>query len=79
MLRQRARAAGAVYVDTYTPSLGHDACSGPARRWIEPLPRWPQLQTAWASFREDGDASCGCSADDVLAEQLGGWQEAPLR
>jgi hypothetical protein len=34
---------------------------------------------AWASFREDGDASCCCSADDVLAEQLGGRQEAPLR
>jgi len=37
MLRQRAEAAGAVYVDTYTPSSGHDACSDPATRWIEPL------------------------------------------
>jgi hypothetical protein len=37
MLRQRAQAAGATYVDTCTPSAGHDACSGPARRWIEPL------------------------------------------
>ncbi len=37
MLRQRAEAASATYVDTYTPSLGHDACSDPARRWIEPL------------------------------------------
>jgi lysophospholipase L1-like esterase len=37
MLRQRAEAAGATYVDTYTPSVGHDACSDAADRWIEPF------------------------------------------
>ena len=37
MLRQAAQAAGDGYVDTYTPSQGHDACAGPADRWIEPL------------------------------------------
>ncbi|MER7689792.1 SGNH/GDSL hydrolase family protein [Streptomyces sp. NPDC097610] len=37
MLRDRANAAGARYVDTFTPSLGHDACSTAATRWIEPL------------------------------------------
>lgn len=37
MLRQRAEAAGATYVDTHTPSVGHDACSPPKTRWIEPL------------------------------------------
>lgn len=37
MLKARAEANGAVYVDTYTPSIGHDACQGPATRWIEPL------------------------------------------
>ncbi|MFF6804136.1 GDSL-type esterase/lipase family protein [Streptomyces sp. NPDC012616] len=36
-LRERAEAGGAVYVDTYTPSEGHDACSAEADRWIEPL------------------------------------------
>ena len=36
-LRQDAQAAGATYIDTYTPSAGHDACSAPASRWIEPL------------------------------------------
>ncbi|BBC38406.1 hypothetical protein SGFS_097000 [Streptomyces graminofaciens] len=42
MLRQRAEAAGARYVDTYTPSEGHDACSAEDSRWIEPLvPRSP--------------------------------------
>jgi lysophospholipase L1-like esterase len=37
MLRQQAAAAHDPYVDTYTPSLGHDACSAAATRWIEPL------------------------------------------
>jgi lysophospholipase L1-like esterase len=37
MLRQQAAAAHDTYVDTYSPSLGHDACSDSATRWIEPL------------------------------------------
>jgi lysophospholipase L1-like esterase len=37
MLRQDAQAAGATYIDTYAPSVGHDACSAPASRWTEPL------------------------------------------
>ena len=36
-LKQRAQAAGAGYVDSYTPSVGHDACSAPQTRWIEPF------------------------------------------
>ncbi|MFF7469015.1 GDSL-type esterase/lipase family protein [Streptomyces sp. NPDC008092] len=37
MLRERAEAAGATYVDTHTPSAGRDACSPAGTRWIEPL------------------------------------------
>ena len=37
MLQASAKAAGAVYVDTYTPSQGHDACADQAARWTEPL------------------------------------------
>ncbi|MGD0700324.1 MAG: SGNH/GDSL hydrolase family protein [Trebonia sp.] len=37
MLRQAAQAAKAGYINTYTPSEGHNACSAPASRWIEPL------------------------------------------
>ena len=37
MLAREAKAAGAGYVDTYTPSVGHDACSAESARWIEPL------------------------------------------
>jgi lysophospholipase L1-like esterase len=28
---------GERYVDTYTPSIGHDACQPPAIRWVEPV------------------------------------------
>jgi lysophospholipase L1-like esterase len=42
MLRQQATAAGASYVDTYTPSEGHSACAAPKQRWVEPwLPASP--------------------------------------
>jgi lysophospholipase L1-like esterase len=37
VLREVAHAAGDGYVDTYTPSEGHDACSAPGSRWLEPL------------------------------------------
>jgi lysophospholipase L1-like esterase len=37
VLREAAHAAGDGYVDTYTPSEGHDACSAPGSRWLEPL------------------------------------------
>jgi lysophospholipase L1-like esterase len=36
-LRRAAQAAGDGYVDTYAASEGHDACSAPPSRWIEPL------------------------------------------
>ena len=35
MIKARAQAAGATYVDIYTPSIGHDACS--SSRWVEPI------------------------------------------
>jgi hypothetical protein len=37
MLQQQAAAHHATYVDTFTPSVGHDACQAEATRWIEPL------------------------------------------
>jgi len=36
MLRQRADAAGAGYVDTFAASAGHDMCAGESTRWVEP-------------------------------------------
>src|SRR4051812_47541595 len=37
MLAAQAGAGGAGYVDTYTPSIGHDACKGVGTRWTEGL------------------------------------------
>ncbi|MFI2608699.1 SGNH/GDSL hydrolase family protein [Kitasatospora sp. NPDC018619] len=36
MLRKRAEAAGAVFVDLAGPSAGHDMCAGEDQRWVEP-------------------------------------------
>lgn len=37
MLAAQAASNGAVYVDTYGPSIGRDACRGAGTRWVEPL------------------------------------------
>jgi lysophospholipase L1-like esterase len=37
MLEQQAEANGATFVDTYDPSIGHDACQSESVRWVEPL------------------------------------------
>lgn len=37
MLADRAARAGAEYVDTYGPSVGHDVCQVPGRKWVEGL------------------------------------------
>ena len=36
MIAASAAAAGATYVDVYTPSVGHDACQLVGGRWVEP-------------------------------------------
>lgn len=37
MLATQAAAAGAFYVDTYTPSIGRDVCASSTTRWVEPI------------------------------------------
>jgi lysophospholipase L1-like esterase len=37
MLASQAARAGAAFVDTYTPSIGHDACQRTGVKWIEGL------------------------------------------
>lgn len=37
MLDAQASAGGATYVDTYTPTIGHDMCQLPGVKWIEGL------------------------------------------
>jgi hypothetical protein len=36
MLATQASANNATYVDSYTPSIGHDSCQPPPLRWVEP-------------------------------------------
>jgi lysophospholipase L1-like esterase len=36
MLREQAAANGATYVDSYSASVGHDACRSSSVRWVEP-------------------------------------------
>ena len=62
MLSRQARTAGAVYVDTYTPSQGHDACSAAETRWTEPL-----LPTAAAAPLHPNARGEQGMADAVLA------------
>jgi lysophospholipase L1-like esterase len=37
MLKAQAARAGATFVDTYTPSIGHDACQQAGTKWVEGL------------------------------------------
>lgn len=37
MLADEAKRAGATYVDTYTPTIGHDVCQPPGVKWVEGL------------------------------------------
>jgi hypothetical protein len=37
VVRRAARKTHSRYVDTWRRSAGHDACSGPTHRWLEPL------------------------------------------
>jgi hypothetical protein len=37
MLASEAAANGATFVDTYTPSIGHDACKSTSVRWVNPI------------------------------------------
>ncbi|MCW0215338.1 MAG: SGNH/GDSL hydrolase family protein [Pseudonocardia sp.] len=37
MLEQQADDAGVTFVDTYTPTIGHDICQPPGTKWIEGL------------------------------------------
>jgi hypothetical protein len=59
MLARAARATGALFVDTYGPSVGHDMCRLPGTRWIEPLlPLSPAAQ-----FHPNAAGEAGTAAD----------------
>jgi hypothetical protein len=37
MLQSEASANSATFVDTFTPSIGHDACKSASVRWVNPI------------------------------------------
>ncbi|MFD3533309.1 SGNH/GDSL hydrolase family protein [Streptomyces sp. NPDC058664] len=61
MIATQAAAHGAVYVDTYTKSIGHDICKPAGTRWMEPL-----ITDAAAPFHPNA-AGERAMADAVLA------------
>ncbi|MGW7052776.1 SGNH/GDSL hydrolase family protein [Streptomyces sp. NPDC054887] len=61
MIATQAAARGAVYVDTYTKSIGHDVCKPAGTRWMEPL-----VTNAAAPFHPNA-AGERAMADAVLA------------
>ncbi|MFI5473437.1 SGNH/GDSL hydrolase family protein [Streptomyces cacaoi] len=65
MLRERADKAGAGYVDTYTPSVGRDACADRRTRWVEPLV--PRAPAASVHPNERGERGMA----DAVLETLG--------
>lgn len=61
MLAEQATAAGVDYVDTYTPSIGHDMCAAHGTRWIEGL-----IPTSPAAPAHPNAAGMRGMADAVL-------------
>ncbi|WP_441246205.1 SGNH/GDSL hydrolase family protein [Kitasatospora sp. McL0602] len=58
MLQERAKAAGAAYVDTFTPSVGHDMCAGEGTRWVEP----PLPEAGLAPVHPNAQGEAGMAA-----------------
>jgi hypothetical protein len=66
MLADRAAGAGVDFVDTYTPSIGHDACQLPGTKWIEGLA--PTAPAAPVHPNALGMAEIGAVVADSLAD-----------
>ncbi|HEV2634930.1 MAG TPA: SGNH/GDSL hydrolase family protein [Actinocrinis sp.] len=65
MLNQEAQAEGATYVDTYTPSVGHDACTPESTRWVEPL--LPDADAAPMHPNATGELAMAAAVDQAIA------------
>ncbi len=62
MLAAQAAANGANFVDAHVASVGHDACTAPGIRWVEPVPA-----TALAAPLHPNTLGMECVAQLVLA------------
>jgi lysophospholipase L1-like esterase len=67
MLADEAARAGVGFVDTYTPSIGHDACQPPGTKWVEGLV--PTAPAAPVHPNALGMREIGGIVADAVAEQ----------
>ncbi|MFE4628386.1 SGNH/GDSL hydrolase family protein [Streptomyces mirabilis] len=66
MLADRAKQGGATFVDTYTPTIGHDMCRPAGVRWIENLA--PSDQAAAAHPTAAGEEAMAEAVTRALAK-----------
>lgn len=74
MLKSQAEKNGADYVNTYTPSIGHDICQLPGKKWIEGLiPTAPAAPVHPNAQGMEGmaDAVVGVLSDGGAPEESG--------
>lgn len=65
MLAVQAQKAGARYVDTYTPTIGHDMCRPTGERWIESLA--PATPAAPAHPNAQGEEAMATAVDRAVS------------
>ena len=67
MLAAEARRAGTTFVDTYTPTIGHDVCTPPGTRWVEGLV--PTAPAAPVHPNALGMTAMAAAVAEALAEE----------
>ncbi|MFD6530954.1 SGNH/GDSL hydrolase family protein [Streptomyces sp. NPDC060184] len=67
MLARQARRNGAQYVDTYTPTIGHDLCKPTGVRWIETFA--PETPAGPLHPNASGESAMATAAEGALARR----------
>ncbi|MEU1268542.1 SGNH/GDSL hydrolase family protein [Streptomyces sp. NPDC005799] len=65
MLARQARKHGARYVNTYTPTIGHDLCKPTGERWIESFA--PETPAAPVHPNATGESAMAIAVESTLA------------
>ena len=64
MLEQQAALHGVEFIDTYTPSIGHDVCRPAGVRWIEPFVSGQPIHPGVAGATAQGEIVGAAIGDD---------------
>ncbi|MGW0860140.1 SGNH/GDSL hydrolase family protein [Streptomyces sp. NPDC002690] len=67
MLARQAHRNGAQYVDTYTPTIGHDLCTPTGPRWIETFA--PETPAAPLHPNASGESAMATAVESALARR----------